>query len=486
MKKTLILLITILLICASSLSAFADTDTGLNVSYSYTDNGTILVTASVVDIKVEGGLILVGYDISYDETALELLNSSVNIPDAWEQYLNDLEGPDTELSELIEPGEYFWCIMIFKVGCGITEDNQLSVTLEFKPLKNEDTDIEFKCSDLSGEDLDQVLSGESKILNIVGNASNNIDTPNGDISDDVIVDNNNNGNNNNNNFTSNEGGNQNTSNDSSINSDNNTESNTENSDTDNNDKTESVSTDDELIGVTDPTNGSNDNNTAGIIVTVIYGILLLCGLVLICVKFSAFKQFVKENSSVIVKFLLTHVVMSILGIMVGLALLGIEGDVEGISAIAIIGSAFTIGFMCFMHYDDMYFVAVKEGIRERAEGKKLDLLKGLKITLIAYSPVIIVGFIAIAVNAFAGNVENAAVVPMLIYYILQGSYLGLYKLRLFFGLTGYILITLMPALVAGTLAYALGLKDKTLRGLFGMKVKPPYDGPVEKKNKNKK
>ncbi len=194
------------------------------------------------------------------------------------------------------------------------------------------------------------------------------------------------------------------------------------------------------------------------------------------------KKFLQDNSDCIVKFIMTHIVMSILGIMVGLAVLSIEGEADSISAIAIIGSVFTIGFMCFMHYDDMYFVGVKEGIRIRSEGGKIEPSKGLKITLLAYSPVILSGLIAI-IMSFVGT--DAAPISLLIYYAFQGSFLGLYKIRVYLGVIGYVLVTLLPAIIVSSLGYYMGLKDKTLRGMMGMNVKPPYDGPLERKPKNK-
>lgn len=194
------------------------------------------------------------------------------------------------------------------------------------------------------------------------------------------------------------------------------------------------------------------------------------------------KRFCTENSSIIVKFILTHVVMSLLGIMVGLAVIVIGGAT---STITIVSSVFTVGFMCFMHYDDMYFYAVKEGIRLRAEGEKIDVFKGLKVTLIAYSPVIMVGIVAIVIDLAAGGVENASPIALLVYYIMQGSYLTLYGVREAIGVTGYIILTLLPAIIVSSLGYALGVKDKTLRGILGFQVKPPYDGPMERKPKNK-
>lgn len=197
-------------------------------------------------------------------------------------------------------------------------------------------------------------------------------------------------------------------------------------------------------------------------------------------------KFIRENSEIIVKFILTHVVMSILGIMVGLAVLVMEGDVEGMSAIAYIGSLFTVGFMCFMHYDEMFFYAAKEGIKARSEEYKLDKFKGLKIILVAYAPVLFCGFVAIIVDLFASNIENVSSITLLIYYAVQGSFLALYKIREALGVSLYVIITLLPALISALLGYYIGIKDKTLRGLFGFKVKPPFDGPLERKPNDRK
>lgn len=201
------------------------------------------------------------------------------------------------------------------------------------------------------------------------------------------------------------------------------------------------------------------------------------------------KNFIRDNSGVIFKFLLTHAVMSILGIMVGLAVLSIEGQNSGFSVIALVASIFTIGFMCFMHYDDMFFAGEKDGIKARAEGEKVDAFKGLKITLVAYSPVILIAVIAIVVNILTllnvFKTDDVSAITLLLYYAVQGSYISLWYLLDLVGVIGYIIITLIPAIVVSSLGYYLGAKDKTIRGLMGMNVKPPYDGPLERKPKNK-
>ncbi len=190
-------------------------------------------------------------------------------------------------------------------------------------------------------------------------------------------------------------------------------------------------------------------------------------------------RFFKENSSIIVKFMMTHLVMSLLGIMIGLAVLTLEKN-----SVALIASAFTIGFMCFMHYDDSFFFAVKEGIQLRAEGGKPDVLKGFKIALCGYIPVFMVAIAAILVVVATPQGQDQTPIPMLLFYFLQGSFLCLYELVVdYIGIVGYIIVSLLPAIISSALGYAVGCKDKTLRGMLGMNVKPPFDGPLERKPK---
>ncbi|MBR5746581.1 MAG: hypothetical protein IKX92_04920 [Clostridia bacterium] len=195
------------------------------------------------------------------------------------------------------------------------------------------------------------------------------------------------------------------------------------------------------------------------------------------------KRFIADNSAALKKFILTHIVMSLLGIMLGLAILAFEGESESISALAIIGSVFTVGFMCFLHYDDMYFVGAKIAVGSHNEEEKKSVARGVKITLLAYSPVIFVGVLT-SVLDIATNHGEPATKALFVYYAVQGSYLALYKLRVAWGVTVYVVLTLIPAFVASVLGYYMGLKEKTLRGLLGFKVKPPYDGPMpDKKNR---
>lgn len=200
------------------------------------------------------------------------------------------------------------------------------------------------------------------------------------------------------------------------------------------------------------------------------------------------KKFLKDNSDAIRKFFMTHLVMSLLGIMIGLAVIVFEGseETDSLSILALIAGLFTVGFLCFLHYDDMYFIGARHSISARGAGETLDPLRGLKITLIAYSPTLIVALVTIIIDLFVHTGDdNARLISLLIYYIFQGSFIPFYSLRVWLGVSGYVLVTLIPTIIASVLGYAIGSHDKTLRGLLGFKVKPPYDGPVPDKKRRR-
>lgn len=192
------------------------------------------------------------------------------------------------------------------------------------------------------------------------------------------------------------------------------------------------------------------------------------------------RTFVNENSKTITKFVTNQIVMSLLGIMVGLAILSIEGgDGKGMSAIALIGGVFCVGFLCFLQYDNMFFAGEHEGIRARSENKKPDYAKGYIIALLSYSPTLIVGFVTMILSVAAS--DNATAVALFVYYAFQGSYISLYSLQGALGVFGYVAVTLLPVLIASGLGFIMGAKDLPIRKALGFNVKPPYEGQVEKR-----
>ena len=196
-------------------------------------------------------------------------------------------------------------------------------------------------------------------------------------------------------------------------------------------------------------------------------------------------DFIRKNFEMIGKFFITHFVMSMLGLMVGLAVLVIEGETTGFTTLSVIAGCFTVGFMLFLHYDESYFFAVKEGISCRANGEKPDYLRGLKISLIGSIPIFLAAIVTVLVILLTAEGQDTTPVPLLFFYLFQGSYVSFYALIEYIGIIGFVCITPLPAIIASTLAYYIGCQDKTLRGMLGFNVKPPYDGPIERKPKNK-
>lgn len=194
------------------------------------------------------------------------------------------------------------------------------------------------------------------------------------------------------------------------------------------------------------------------------------------------KTFFSENYDALRKFFMTHVVMSLLGIMVGLSIMVFEGESDSISLLAIVASVFTVGFLCFLHYDDMYFVGARHALSTKHTGEKPSAVRGLKITLLGYSPTLLVGLITIILDIATSSGQPAAS-ALLVFYAFQGSFLSLYKINTVWGTVAYVIITLIPTIVASVMGYTIGMKEKTLRGMLGFKVNPPYDGPIPDKKR---
>ena len=196
-------------------------------------------------------------------------------------------------------------------------------------------------------------------------------------------------------------------------------------------------------------------------------------------------DFIRKNSSMIIKFFITHFVMSMLGLMVGLAVLAIDGETTGFTPLNVIAGCFTVGFMLFLHYDETYFAAVKEGIACRANGENPDYWKGLKISLIGSLPILLLSVATVVAIVITTEGQDTTPIPLLLFYLFQGSYISFYAIIAVIGIPAFVCITPIPAIIASTLAHWIGSNDKTLRGMLGFDVKPPYDGPLERKPKKK-
>lgn len=155
MKKVFSILIAAIILLMP-LTATADTRSAtLSTDYSYDEaNGNIFIVGSFVDISAADGIISVKYDFEYDPDVLELVNVTPKYPDKWQSWLDSKSDAIEDLSREVSDGVYRWEIIMFAIGEGVNDDNELGITLEFKPLGSGQTDVKFVHHDIIGEVID--------------------------------------------------------------------------------------------------------------------------------------------------------------------------------------------------------------------------------------------------------------------------------------------------------------------------------------------
>ena len=176
-----------------------------------------------------------------------------------------------------------------------------------------------------------------------------------------------------------------------------------------------------------------------------------------------FREFWIAYSRQIVRFWTNQIVMSILGISIGLATIAL-----GINAVSIIGCAFSIGLLCFLQYDGLFQLGEKHHYRAADAARPAKTL-GLKITLFGSCPLILFILIGMLMTLFLS--DEAEVICKLIYYALHGSYLQLHTYLPKTHITGWLvcLLCTLPAILSGTLGYLLGALDRPLHMIFSGK-----------------
>jgi hypothetical protein len=174
MKKTIF---TLFLVAILSLSAvvpcFAEgNDATLKAIYSYNaEEDKITVDARFFDIKAKEGIITINYSIVYDPSALELIDYKCLFPAEWEKLLENQMVEDFSLKQ--EDGKITWSFVVIAVGKGAKKDNELGIQLNFKPIGEGNTDVEFQFIDIGTEILQngqtlslEKISGNSAKVNI--------------------------------------------------------------------------------------------------------------------------------------------------------------------------------------------------------------------------------------------------------------------------------------------------------------------------------
>lgn len=185
------------------------------------------------------------------------------------------------------------------------------------------------------------------------------------------------------------------------------------------------------------------------------------------------KAFFQENSRYIAKYFINQIVMSFLGLCIGLPTMVLD-----ILPISIIGCFFSVAMLCFLQYDFTFHLGEKHCYLPNDQVKPKKSL-GLKIAIIGSIPTVIVIIIGII---FRLTIEKYATIPMLIYDGLNGTYVQLYAIvnagvnkipnLVLSGVIMWIVCLLftLPGIISASLGYYLGSKDKPLRTVFGIKV----------------
>ena len=179
-------------------------------------------------------------------------------------------------------------------------------------------------------------------------------------------------------------------------------------------------------------------------------------------------EFWNAYSRQIVRFWTNQIVMSVLGISIGLATIALK-----IPAVSIIGCVFSIGLLCFLQYDNLFQLGEKHHYRPADAARPAKTL-GLKVTLLGSCPLILFILFGMLVTLILS--DEAEVICKLIYYALHGSYLQLHTYFPKNHLMGWLVCLLftLPAIFSGTLGYLLGSLDRPIHMIFsGKKGKSP-------------
>jgi hypothetical protein len=188
------------------------------------------------------------------------------------------------------------------------------------------------------------------------------------------------------------------------------------------------------------------------------------------------RDFWSLHSYHLVAFWRNQIVMSILGISVGLATIALKND-----AIAIVGCLFSVGLLCYLQYDNAFQLGLKDRYRP-IDVKRPKRSLGLKIALLGSIPLAFITLLGLLFQLL--SLDSPTVTTQLIYYAIHGSYIQTHALiksadmfqtaSLLNGVLnwGLCLAYTIPVVFFSTIGYLLGAADKPLRTFFGIKYKP--------------
>ena len=190
-------------------------------------------------------------------------------------------------------------------------------------------------------------------------------------------------------------------------------------------------------------------------------------------------MFLKENGGKIFKTFGFSMVLSIFGFMLFMATIKNP-------ALLVVGFAVMLCCYLYLMYEPMWQLGGNDKLSPTAKGFSA---KGLVIMIVAFLPAAVLTLLCIIIPPTAITIGEVTdynwtyALFQIIRLLFHGIYVGIVQYLLPFSSDAgnisnlalqpiFLLISLIPGILAGALGYFLGYREKTLRGIFGIKVTP--------------
>ncbi len=166
---------------------------------------------------------------------------------------------------------------------------------------------------------------------------------------------------------------------------------------------------------------------------------------------------IKNNSSLIMRLVVTHMAISIFGLLMAIIGAYVEEKTGNKALTYVLGIIAMLVYIMIL-YVNFWELGASDKIKIDGGREKLSLYKGLVISLVANSPTIVFGIFAMlnayAPNGFFGSMEMAQ-----IYYNSMYSFLiSGYGLDLAVKFPPIYMLLAVPALATSLVSYILGVK----------------------------
>ena len=184
-------------------------------------------------------------------------------------------------------------------------------------------------------------------------------------------------------------------------------------------------------------------------------------------------EVLKNNTDIIRKFIVNLITMSIFGIFLTIPVGAIIKQNDLSPMLSSLASLFALFFFVFVTHDAFWQVGAKNSIREKTRFGKADRWVGFKCIIAAYSPVILLTIIIIALR-IANQVTQiqvfAQIYGTMVFFVnilFQGMYLGafntIFNQNVYFFFLFHVITVALPSL-----SYYFGTKEIKVRSFIGL------------------